>query len=366
VYVEELIDKKLMKCRRVVNEGDQTIDFLEGPALNSSAFAGKQTVNKAVFRTSSEERQRVVLQLGTAEGGNAVKAAEVVCRDVQAIDINMGCPKHFSIQGGMGAKLLEDPERARDIVATVGRNLRGLPVTAKMRRLATDEKTVDFARQLERAGVAAVAVHARFVHERPRDPASWDAVRPVVEALSVPVIANGDVCSHDDFQKYREATGCAGVMAARGAQWNCSIFRSEGLEGTDVVRHKFMQRAAQVRNNFQNSKFILKEMLVAEKKGSSPEWQMVNKCKSGEDLAALYSSPCAFSRRAASHTPSAEASMVHRHPSQGRDPEVAIAHAARHHPANGAKRNREQATTYGLPQCPDGSAKRTAFASTSS
>lgn len=85
-----------------------------------------------VFRTCSIEKEKVVLQLGTANADRALKVAKMVENDVAAIDINMGCPKEFSLKGGMGAALLSDPERAKQILTTLIANVQ-VPVTCKIR-----------------------------------------------------------------------------------------------------------------------------------------------------------------------------------------------------------------------------------------
>lgn len=85
-----------------------------------------------IFRTCPLERGKVVLQLGTASAERALKIAKMVEKDVSAIDINMGCPKQFSLKGGMGAALLSDPERAKSILTLLVQNI-SIPVTCKIR-----------------------------------------------------------------------------------------------------------------------------------------------------------------------------------------------------------------------------------------
>jgi tRNA-dihydrouridine synthase 2 len=97
VYTEELIDKKIIGSERVVNTALGTIDYVKKGAV--------------IFRTTAEERSRLVLQLGTACPDLALQAARTMAQDVHAIDVNCGCPKHFSISGGMGAALLKQPDK---------------------------------------------------------------------------------------------------------------------------------------------------------------------------------------------------------------------------------------------------------------
>lgn len=97
-----------------------TVDFID------------RTDGTIVFRTCPIEKGKVVLQLGTANADRALKVAKMVENDVAAIDINMGCPKEFSLKGGMGAALLSDPERAKKILTTLIANVK-IPVTCKIR-----------------------------------------------------------------------------------------------------------------------------------------------------------------------------------------------------------------------------------------
>uniref|UniRef100_A0A453CG30 DUS-like FMN-binding domain-containing protein n=1 Tax=Aegilops tauschii subsp. strangulata TaxID=200361 RepID=A0A453CG30_AEGTS len=193
-YGEEIIDHKFVNCQRVINESLGTTDFVE------------RGTDSVVFRTCPQERDKVVFQIGTSDAVRALKAAEIVCNDVAAIDINMGCPKAFSVSGGMGSALLSKPELIHDILTTLRRNL-NTPVTCKIRLLNTRQDTVELARRIEKCGVPALAVHGRKVKDRPRDPAKWDEIADVVSALSIPVIANGNVFEYEDFKRIKDATG---------------------------------------------------------------------------------------------------------------------------------------------------------------
>jgi Dihydrouridine synthase (Dus) len=122
-YSEEIIDRRIIPCTRSWNENYSTVDF------SQTRRNGKLDT---VFRTVPGEK--VVFQMGTSNSQHALQAAQVICNDVRAIDINMGCPKHFSIVGGMGAALLSKPDVARDIVTCLRRNLT-IPITCKIRLL---------------------------------------------------------------------------------------------------------------------------------------------------------------------------------------------------------------------------------------
>ena len=133
------------------------------------------------------------------------------------------------------------------------------PVTCKIRFLDKMEDTIDFVKMVEQTGVKAVAVHARYVDQRPRQPAHLGLVKIISSCLSIPVVANGDAFVHSDISKIKELTGCSSVMIARGAMWNASIFSKDeskrepelvvARKYVDNVRRK-MQRFASDWTNF--------------------------------------------------------------------------------------------------------------------
>lgn len=108
--------------------------------------------------------------------------------DVAGIDINMGCPKEFSVKGGMGAALLKDLKKAQAILRKLVNGLK-IPVTCKIRVFDSVEETVNFCKGLEETGIAAIAVHGRTRDERPQHCNHIDRIRAVAEALTIPVIA---------------------------------------------------------------------------------------------------------------------------------------------------------------------------------
>lgn len=220
--------------------------------LGTVDFIGKD--NTLVFRTNSLDHPNV-FQIGTADATLALQAAQMVINDVDAIDINMGCPKHFSVSGGMGAALLSKPQVVKEILTTLVRNL-PKPVTCKIRLLDRMEDTVDLVRIIESTGVSALAVHCRTVAERPRDPAHWDRLPLIRSTLSpaIPLIANGDVFQYSDFQRVRTETGASSVMVARGAMWNPSIFRAEGALPLDEVISRYIRLAVDTDAVYQNTK----------------------------------------------------------------------------------------------------------------
>ena len=146
------------------------------------------------------------------------------------IDINMGCPVPKVVRNGEGSALMKNPKLVYELVSATVKAIKK-PVTVKIRKGFDDEhiNAVEIAKIIEEAGAAAVAVHGRTREQYYSGKADWEIIRQVKEAVSIPVIGNGDVTSGEKAIAMREQTGCDGVMIARGAQGNPWIF-SELLE----------------------------------------------------------------------------------------------------------------------------------------
>jgi nifR3 family TIM-barrel protein len=142
------------------------------------------------------------------------------------LDFNMGCPAPKVVKNGEGSALMKDPERACAIMKAVRAAVK-MPFTVKM-RLGWDEENVnvlEIAKMAEDAGVDAIAVHGRTRAQFYAGQANWEKIAEVKRAVSIPVIANGDVRTCADLKKIMEVTGADGVMIGRGAQGNPWIFQ---------------------------------------------------------------------------------------------------------------------------------------------
>ena len=174
-----------------------------------------------------DERERPVsLQLfGSEPDLMAEIARQIEPRNFDILDINMGCPVPKVVNNGEGSALMKNPKLVHEIVSKVSRAIQK-PVTVKIRKGFTEDSVnaVEIAKILEDAGAAAVAVHGRTREQYYSGQADWEIIRKVKEAVSIPVIGNGDVDSPQKAEALVKETGCDGIMIGRAVQGNPWLF----------------------------------------------------------------------------------------------------------------------------------------------
>ena len=282
-YTEELVDRAVTGTIRQVNTILGTVDYVKDTSHQSEKVKRRlANSGPALFLriNHSKERGKLVCQLGTGEPEFALPAAQHVCQDIDAIDINMGCPKKFSISGGMGSALLDDPDRASRILRTLRNGLPETPVSCKIRLLKSTQATLDFCHAMVNAGALAIAIHARTIHHEATQAADWKTLKEVVPLLkakypSVPVLVNGDFYTRQEWMDVMNDTGANGVLLARPALYNMSLFKQPTpeqagpfgydspllLDKTTVIQD-YLKECVRYEMHYKNVKYNLCEMMT--------------------------------------------------------------------------------------------------------
>ncbi|KAJ7632373.1 Dus-domain-containing protein [Roridomyces roridus] len=228
--VAPMVDQSELPFRRLCRRYGAQLVYT--PMIHSKLFADPNLKYRNQFFDipSGEEGdpatdRPLIVQFCGNDPDYLLTSAKIVEKHCDGVDINLGCPQDIARRGRYGSFLQDDWETIFKLINTLHKNL-AVPVTAKFRVFPSIEKTVEYAKMLERAGAQILTCHGRVREQRGHNTglASYAHIRAVKQNVSVPVFANGNILFQEDIETCLRETGCDAVMSAEGVLYNPALF----------------------------------------------------------------------------------------------------------------------------------------------
>ena len=224
--------------RRICKEMGAGLVFAEMVSDKAIVYNNKKTIDMLYMK---DEERPIAQQIFGSDKESFVEAAKYIEKVMKPdiIDINMGCPvPKVAIRAQAGSALLKNPDKIYDVVKDVVDNV-SVPVTVKIRSGwdSNSINAVEVAKVCEKAGASAITIHPRTRSQGYSGKADWNIIKEVKEAVSIPVIGNGDIKSSDDAKRMLSETKCDAVMIGRGVLGNPWLIKNIllSLDGKEEI-----------------------------------------------------------------------------------------------------------------------------------